>query len=114
MSNPKIGLLFIIPGLGETLRVNGNATLIEDEEILKELAVKSKTPKLAIAVEVEECFIHCAKAFKRSSLWQPEAWLDSVELPSAAKILTEHARLPNYTVEKMEERLEKGYKERLY
>ncbi|TDL31384.1 pyridoxamine 5'-phosphate oxidase family protein [Jeotgalibacillus sp. S-D1] len=114
IANPKIGLLFIIPGLGETLRINGSAQLIQDEEILQEMAVKGKIPKIAIAVEVEECFIHCAKAFKRSGLWQPDTWLDSGDVPSAAKILNEHARLPDYTVEKMEARLEKGYMERLY
>ena len=67
--NPRIGLLFFIPGLGETLRINGTATIVKDEVLLKRMAVEDKRPLLGIGIEVEECFIHCAKAFKRSGLW---------------------------------------------
>ncbi|MDR4887792.1 pyridoxamine 5'-phosphate oxidase family protein [Fredinandcohnia sp. QZ13] len=114
LSNPKIGLLFLIPGLGETLRMNGNATIIKDEELLEKMAVKDKPPLLGIGVEVEECFIHCAKAFKRSGLWNPNTWTDKATLPSASKILFEHANLPNSTVESIQERLHESYTKRLY
>ncbi|MGD7044970.1 pyridoxamine 5'-phosphate oxidase family protein [Jeotgalibacillus proteolyticus] len=112
--NPGIGLLFFIPGLGETLRVNGKAQLIQDEEILSQLAFKGKEPLLAIAVEVEECFIHCAKAFRRSGLWNPETWPAGHELPSAAKMLIEHTKIDDHTTEQMTQRLEDGYINRLY
>ncbi|MFS0820305.1 pyridoxamine 5'-phosphate oxidase family protein [Bacillus sp. 1P02SD] len=114
LSNPKIGLLFLIPGLGETLRINGYATIVKDEELLGEMAVKDKRPLLGIGVEVEECFIHCAKAFKRSGLWNPNTWADKARLPSASKILFEHAKLPNSTVESIQERLDESYTKRLY
>jgi PPOX class probable FMN-dependent enzyme len=65
LANPHVGLLFLVPGRGETLRVNGHASIVRDAELLARLAVGGKTPRLAIGVEVEEVFLHCAKAFKR-------------------------------------------------
>jgi len=114
LSNPRVGLLFFIPGLGETLRINGHATIVKDEELLMTMAVSGKTPLLGIGVEVDECFIHCAKAFKRSGLWEPETWADKEELPRAAKILLEHTKLPDSSEESIQKRLEEGYKNRLY
>ena len=114
LSNPRVGLLFFIPGLGETLRVNGNAKLVTDEELLDKMAIKGKKPLLGIGVEVEECFIHCAKAFKRSGLWEPTSWIDKSLLPSASKILFEHAKLPDTSVESIQESLEESYSKRLY
>ncbi len=76
LSNPKIGLIFFIPGLRETLRINGSACLIKDEKILKKLSYKGKQPLVGIGIEVEECFIHCAKALIRSGLWNPDRWED--------------------------------------
>ena len=114
VANPNVGLLFFIPGLGETLRINGKAVLIQDEEILKEMAVKGKVPMIGIAVEADECYVHCAKAFMRSGLWQPDSWMDRDELPSAAKMIKAHAQLKDFTVEQLEERLAKGYRDQLY
>lgn len=114
LSNPKVGLLFFIPGLGETLRVNGKAVLLKDNELLEKMAVKGKKPLIAIGIEVEECFIHCAKAFKRSELWNPTIWPQAETLPSSAKIIFEHAKLENTSVESIQQRLEEGYEKRLY
>lgn len=114
LSNAKVGLIFLIPGLGETLRINGTACIIQDEARLNSMAVNGKKPWLGIGVTVEECFIHCAKAFKRSGLWNPSSWPDQTTLPSAAKILHEHAKLPNSTQEQIEARLQKAYTEKLY
>jgi PPOX class probable FMN-dependent enzyme len=72
LANPQLGLLFLIPGVEETLRVNGRACLVRDEAVLERCVVQGKRPTLAVAVEVREVFFHCAKAFKRSRLWQPE------------------------------------------
>lgn len=114
LSNPRVGLIFFIPGLGETLRVNGQATLIKDPEILESMSVKGKSPLVGIAVEVEECFIHCAKAFIRSGLWDPSSWREKELLPSVASIISDHVNLPNTTAKTVEEGLKESYKERLY
>jgi len=73
VDNPHAGLLFLIPGMNETLRVNGRAKLVSDAPFFDELVVQGKRPKLAVVVEVEELYMHCAKAFLRSSLWKPES-----------------------------------------
>lgn len=91
LSNPQIGLLFLIPGIEETLRINGKACIVKDKTMLETMAVHNETPLLAIDVEVQECFLHCSKAFKRSKLWNPESWERVETLPSAAKIVAEHA-----------------------
>jgi hypothetical protein len=72
--NPHVGLIFMVPGTNETLRVNGTAELSADPELLKRLAARGAAAVLAIRVRIHECFFHCAKAFIRSSLWRPEDW----------------------------------------
>ncbi|CAG9606791.1 pyridoxamine 5'-phosphate oxidase family protein [Pseudoneobacillus rhizosphaerae] len=114
LSNPHIGLQFLIPGLGETLRVNGRAFLVKDPEILEQMMAKGKTPLIGIGVEVEECFMHCAKALIRSGLWEPSTWSGKDTLPSAAKILYEHAKLPGSSPETVETGLKESYAKRLY
>ena len=87
VENPHVGMIFLIPGREDTLRVNGRASIVRDAEILDRLEVQGKRPKVAIGVEVEECFLHCAKAFKRSGLWERERWPDVAGLPSMARML---------------------------
>ncbi|MGW3999727.1 pyridoxamine 5'-phosphate oxidase family protein [Amycolatopsis sp. NPDC004772] len=94
VDNPHAGLLFLIPGMNETLRVNGRARLVADEPFFDELVVQGKRPKLAVVVEVEELYMHCAKAFLRSSLWQPETWPDRSTLPSMGTIMRDQLSLP--------------------
>ena len=72
LGNPHVGLLFLVPGVTDTLRVNGRATIVDDPELLAPCAVEGKTPKLGLLIEVEEVFTHCSKAFLRSQLWDPE------------------------------------------
>lgn len=74
LANPHVGLLFLIPGRGDTLRVNGRARLVADADFFDTLAIKGKRPMLALVVEIEEVFFHCSKAFLRSELWQPQTW----------------------------------------
>ncbi|WP_163528413.1 pyridoxamine 5'-phosphate oxidase family protein [Halobacillus ihumii] len=114
LENPHIGLLFIIPGLEETLRINGKATIIKDEELLQNHKVKEQIPKVGIVVEVNECFIHCAKAFKRSKLWDSEQWPDLTALPSASKMMAAHAKLDGHGQEKVQASLKESYQTRLY
>ena len=81
----------LIPGIEETLRVNGKACIVKDKTMLETMTVHNKTPLLAISVEVQECFLHCSKAFKRSKLRNPGSWGKVETLPSAVKVVAEHA-----------------------
>jgi hypothetical protein len=74
LSNPHVGLLFVIPGRGDTLRINGRARLVTDAPFFDQLTVKGHRPRLAMVVDIDEVFHHCSKAFLRSALWRPESW----------------------------------------
>jgi hypothetical protein len=114
VENPHVGLIFLIPGMEETLRVNGRAWIVRDEPVLARLEAMGKVPRLAIGVEVQECFLHCAKAFKRSGLWEPARWPDRAGLASPAQMFHDHAKPTGVTVEQMECAIEEGYRTRLY
>jgi PPOX class probable FMN-dependent enzyme len=92
IENPHVGLLFMIPGTNETLRVNGSAELIDDPAVAARLAARDKPAVLAIRVHVEECFFHCAKAFLRSKLWKPETWSERKKI-SFGKMFAERLEL---------------------
>jgi PPOX class probable FMN-dependent enzyme len=81
---PRVGVIFMLPGTPETVRVNGTATLTADPELLARLAARGKPALLAIRVHVEECFHHCAKAFIRSKLWKPESWQQRLKISFGA------------------------------
>jgi uncharacterized protein len=87
VENPHVGLIFFIPGREDTLRVNGRARIVRDEALLERLAVAGKRPVTALVVEVEQCFLHCARAFKRAGLWQPERWPDAAAVPSMQRMI---------------------------
>jgi PPOX class probable FMN-dependent enzyme len=114
LENPHVGLIFLVPGKEETLRVNGRATITRDAGLLERLSASGKTPKLAIGVEVEEVFMHCAKAFKRSGLWQPERWPDTSAMASAACMLFDHTKPADKTIEDIERALDLSYTKTLY
>ncbi len=88
LANPHVGLIFLIPGRTDTLRINGRARLVRDAPFFDELIVKGHRPQVAIVVEIEQIFLHCAKAFMRSGLWKPEGWAPDV-LPSHATLVKE-------------------------
>ncbi|MGB8001918.1 MAG: MSMEG_1061 family FMN-dependent PPOX-type flavoprotein [Anaerobacillus sp.] len=111
LENPRIGLLLIIPGREETLRINGKAVIVKEKRLLERCAVNEKVPLLGIGIEVDECFIHCAKSFKRSHLWEQERWPHTDGLAPASKILADHAGISNPTVSRS---LEESYNQRLY
>jgi uncharacterized protein len=92
LGNPYVGLLFMIPGMDETLRVNGTAELVRDEELLVSLAVDGKRPLLGIVVHIEETFLHCARSFLRAQLWDPEHYMPRDQLPSLARMITDQTR----------------------
>jgi uncharacterized protein len=85
LSNPHIGLIYLVPGRTDTLRINGKATLVRDAPFFDQLTVKGHRPVLAVVVQIEQIFYHCSKAFLRSDLWQPSSWNPSA-LPSRAEI----------------------------
>lgn len=85
LANPHVGLNFLIPGRGDTLRINGRARLVSDAPFFDEMVVKGKRPILALVVDIDDIFFHCAKAFLRSGLWDPETW-DPDHLPKRAVI----------------------------
>jgi PPOX class probable FMN-dependent enzyme len=89
LANPRIGLLFIIPGVGETFRVNGRAKLTTDAELLAPCVVEDKLPKLGILVEIDEAYTQCSKAFIRSDLWNPANHVARDSLPSNGEIMQE-------------------------
>jgi PPOX class probable FMN-dependent enzyme len=82
--NPHVGIISLIPGRGDTLRINGRARLVRDAPFFADLEVRGQRPVLAIIVQIDQVFFHCAKAFMRSRLWQPEAWPSADALPSVA------------------------------
>jgi uncharacterized protein len=93
VTNPSVALLFMIPGLDETLRVNGTAELVADPDVCARVAIDGKPAKVAVVVTVAEAYIHCAKALRRGALWSPQSWPATDELPSAACIVKDHAAL---------------------
>lgn len=120
----RVGLLFLIPGLGETLRVNGRACLIRDDDVLATLVAEGIPPQLAIAVEVEECFLQCAKAVIRSRLWEKRVRTQGAEgneaechgpaLPCFAEILLDQTKIAGETVESLNKQIEDSYRNKLY
>jgi uncharacterized protein len=105
--NPHVGLLFVLPGRDETLRVNGRAWLTTDDDVLDGFTAELRRPKAAIGVEVVDAFVHCAKSFRRGQVWDPAAWAPDVA-PSAAELLTCHIEL-DLTADQLAANLEKGY-----
>lgn len=87
VGNPRVGLLFLIPGVGDSFRVNGRATLTTDPALLADSAVEGKVPKLGILVDIEEAYTHCSKAVIRSELWAPARFIDRSALPTSGEIL---------------------------
>ncbi len=86
LSNPHVGLLFVIPGVTDTFRVHGRATLTTDAALLAPSAIEGKVPKLGILIDVETAFTQCSKAFLRSHLWDPTRFVDRAELPTNGQI----------------------------
>jgi uncharacterized protein len=87
LSDPRIAMLFLIPGIGDTFRVNGVAEIVEDETLLARSAVEGKVPKLGLLVSIREAYTQCPKAMIRSDLWNPEHHIERSELPSSGQIL---------------------------
>ena len=111
VENPHVGLIFMIPGREDTLRVNGRARVVRDEALLDRLAVNGKRPVTALVVEVEQCFMHCARAFKRAGLWEPERWPDTGGVRSMQRMIWD--LLPEKPAGKTVEQYERESQENL-
>jgi PPOX class probable FMN-dependent enzyme len=117
LANPNVGILFLIPGIEDTLRLNGKAEIIDDPEALAPAAVNGKPPKLGIRVKVDEVFFHCAKAFRRSKLWDQSSHVDRGFLPGLAHIVMEQARaceVDTTESDEVEAEIQEEYKTGLY
>lgn len=98
LENPAVGLIFLVPGIDETLRVNGTASITIDPDILAPMAVSGKTPQLALLVHIEEVFFHCGKALKRSGLWSDQGRVDRSVLPSMGELLHAQAKTDQFGI----------------
>jgi len=98
----------------ETLRVNGRACLVRDAALMDRAEVRGKRPLLAIGVEVEECYLHCAKAFKRSRLWDSATWPERSALPTLGRMLHDQIKPAGQTVADLDAGIEESYQTRLY
>jgi PPOX class probable FMN-dependent enzyme len=113
LQNPNVGLIFLIPGVKETLRVNGKAKIVTDKSVLELLVCDGKVPSLAIIVEVKEAFMHCAKCMIRSKLWLKTDDTQTHTIPSLAKVLVEHGKL-DISIEELDGMIKNDEKTNLY
>jgi uncharacterized protein len=109
LSNPAVGLLLLVPGVGETVRINGQACLTTDPAVLDACTIDGTRPGVALGIDVDEVFLHCAKAFRRSRLWDPTSWPADGERPRAGEIVRSQFDL-DVPAETIEADLEAGYR----
>ncbi len=119
IANPQVGLLFFVPGYEDMLRVNGRAELIHDPALMARCAVNGKEPRVGIRVTVDEAYLHCAKALKRSQLWDASSQRDRAELPSLGKMILEQTAAADAPpaddlVRTVDEFIEENYRTTLY
>jgi predicted pyridoxine 5'-phosphate oxidase superfamily flavin-nucleotide-binding protein len=109
---PAVGLLFFVPGINETLRVNGRARIATDPELLADRAARGRVPSAGLVIAVEQAFFHCGKALIRSKLWDGEAQVERGAFPTLGRVVAEQTRM--MPVAEAEAAIEVGYRERLY
>ena len=114
LKNPGVGVLFMIPGLEETLRLNGNATIVSDIDLLETSIVKGKTPKSGLKIDINEVYIHCGKSIRRSKIWNNETHIQKGTYPSIGKIIADQGAAPGRSVEELDKDEEEGYRTKLY
>jgi PPOX class probable FMN-dependent enzyme len=114
VSDAEVGLLFFVPGIDETLRINGTARLSREPELLGPAAVNGREPRLVIVVTVREAFLHCGKALKRSRLWRDDYRVDKKNFPSLGRMIVEQTKPKAITVEQADTFIEDNYVTGLY
>jgi len=113
LQNPNVGMIFLVPGKEETLRINGTAIIVRDRWLREQMAIDGKLPDQALVITVKEVFFHCAKCVIRSKLWQSERWPDLSGQSSLAQAMVDEARLTE-TVAEMQAIIDRDVRERLY
>ena len=114
VADAEVGLLFFIPGIDETLRVNGTARLSRDPALLEAAAVNGREPRMIVLVTVREAFLHCGKALKRSHLWHDDYRVEKKNFPSLGRMIVEQTKPKAITVEQADAVVEEGYVNGLY
>jgi uncharacterized protein len=112
LSSPGVGLVFFVPGITETLRVNGRARMTTDAALLEPMAMQEKAPKLGLIVEVDEAYFHCGKALLRSKLWAQESQVERSSFPTLGRIVAEQTKAVDAA--EADANLEEAYRSRLY
>jgi len=113
LQNDRVGLLFLVPGKPETLRISGTGTIVRDRWLRDRLVVRDRAPELVLVVAVEEVFFHCSKCVIRSQLWNAADWPDPSALPSLAQAMVDAGRLTE-TRDQMQALIDRDIRERLY
>ena len=113
LENPRVALIFLVPGRKDTLRVAGRAEIVADEALRRSMAVKGKVPRLAMVVHVERAFFHCTKCMARSNLWKPENWPDTSGMQTFGAAIVAQARL-NETAAEADAYMRRAEETRLY
>jgi predicted pyridoxine 5'-phosphate oxidase superfamily flavin-nucleotide-binding protein len=111
--HPEVGLFFIIPGNGDTLRVSGSGQIVRDSKLQDRMAMNGKAPNLILIVNVEEAFMHCPKCMVRSGLWKKDQWPERSDVPTLAQALVAHATL-SQSVDEVQARIDNDGSTRLY
>jgi PPOX class probable FMN-dependent enzyme len=112
VAHPAVGLLFFVPGINETLRVNGTARIATDAALLADVAAQGKVPATGLLIDIQEVFFHCAKALMRSRLWEKDAQVERSTFPTLGRIIAEQTRVMG--VAEADAAVEAGYRDRLY
>lgn len=113
LENPQIGLIYLVPGRGDTLRINGTALVVRDAPYFDELVVKGHRPVLAVEVAITEVFFHCSKAFLRSKAWDPESWRSAPEVPRRA-VISQALERPGDSLESLDAYYGPAYEQKIY
>ena len=113
IANPDVGLIFFVPGVDETARLNGRARIEADPEKLAEFAVNGNAPRAAILVDVREAYLHCAKALKRSKLWEDDYKIERSELPTLGRMVSDQVN-GEISVEDADAGIEVSYRDRMW
>jgi PPOX class probable FMN-dependent enzyme len=113
LEQPSVAVIFFVPGIEETLRLNGKASITRDPTLLEDMVVQGKAPALAIKIDIDTVYFHCAKALKRSRLWDAEAQIERREFPRYGQIIKDQ-RNPGGTADEIEEYIQTDYKTGMY
>lgn len=115
LQNPAVGMICLVPGMDETMRINGTASLTTDPDLMATMEVEGHVPALAMLVHVEEAFIHCGRSLKRARVWDPEARIDRSVYPTVGEVLFEHGKFgDSFTLEQVIEMTDCEYERNIY